>query len=382
MNLQNACIVDADGHVSEPADLWQRYLDGPTAARADAVLRMVNHPGGGVSACLEGRLIGEGNFQGGGGYGKTAAEMAKASWTPEGMNPGGFDSERRLQDMDTMGISKSVLYASMGLLINGVKDPELAYHMCGAFNRYLADFCSADPKRLFGAAIVPMQSVAFMTAAATEAARQGHKAVAIRPNMVGARALHHAYYERFWAEMQSLNLAVGMHAAATPEVYGSFEAITRPEPEGTHMVADALSLPFDNMITLAWLMIGGTLDRYPGVRIGILEASGSWVTMFLERLDKRVKYGGGPNGGRTPHIKSLPSEIFARQCYVAFESEEQASPRLADVLGDTMIWASDYPHFDGEGPEEAMENISGLAEDTQRKILGENAARLYGISLG
>ncbi|MEE9286245.1 MAG: amidohydrolase family protein [Dehalococcoidia bacterium] len=374
-------VTDADGHVSEPQDLWEHYLDAATATRANAALRMVDHPGGGVSACLEGDLIGEGNFQGGGGFGKTAADMAQAHWNPADMNPGGFDPDRRIKDMNEMGISAAVLYASWCLLANGVRDPELAAAMCRGFNRYLTDFCSSYPDRLFGVAIVPMQSAAFMVDVAAAAALAGHKAVAVRPNMVRGRALHQPYYQRFWATVQDMGLAVGLHPAATTEVQGVFDLVMRPDPTVSHTLADALALPMDVMITLAWLMVSGTLDRFPNVRLGFLECSGSWVTMFLERLDKRVRYGGGPGQGRLPDIKTMPSEIFARQCYVAFESEEAALPRLWDVVGDSMIWASDYPHFDGEPASEAIENIQSVPEAGQRKIMGGNAARLYGLQL-
>ena len=372
-------VVDADGHISEPHDLWARYLPSPLRERASAALRMVDHPGGGVSACLEGRFIGEGNFQGAGGFGRTNAEMSRARWGPTDMNPGGFDPHRRLQDMDRMGIAVAVLFPSMCLLLNGVEDPELAAAMARAYNTYAAEFCGEDPRRLVPAAIVPLQSVAHAVDVMEHAAKLGHRAAALRPNLVRGRALHQPYYERLWQAAQDLDLAVALHPAATPEVQGSYEVIVWPDPQSANMLADALSLPVDCMITLAWLMFVGTLDRHPKVRIAILEASGSWVTMFLERLDKRVKHVGGPGGGRYPHIKSLPSDIFARQCFVAFESEEKALPRFADVLGDQMIWGSDYPHFDGEGAFEATENLASVAASIRRKILGENAARLYGL---
>ncbi|MBI3742728.1 MAG: amidohydrolase family protein [Chloroflexi bacterium] len=374
-------VIDCDGHISEPIDLWDQYLDSRTAGRASAALRMVNHPGGGVSACVEGEFIGEASFQGGGGFGKTAAQISKAHWNPVDMHRGGFENVQRIKDMDAMGIDAAVLYPSMCLLINGVKDAELAAAMCRAFNKHLAEFCKPYKTRLFGAAMVPAQSVSFMIDVAADAALVGHKAIAVRPNAVHGRALHHKYYDRFWDAMQEVKMAVALHPAATSEVQGTFDTISSLGSDSHRMLPDALALPFDCMMTLSWLMFSGTLDRHPDVRIAVLEASGSWATMFIERLDKRVKYGGGPAGGRTPDIKSLPSEIFKRQCFVAFESEEAAMPRLADVVGDSMIWGSDYPHFDGEAPAEAIENVSRLPVEMQAKIMSGNAMRLYGIRM-
>ena len=61
--------------------------------------------------------------------------------------------------MDLDGIDAAFLYPSTGLFAGAVHDPELAGAMCRAYNRWLADYCKPYPDRLFGMAMLPMQSI-------------------------------------------------------------------------------------------------------------------------------------------------------------------------------------------------------------------------------
>src|SRR5262249_22278390 len=72
---------------------------------------------------------------------------------------GGFDPHARIVGMDADRIAAAVLYPSLGLFAGAVEDPGLAAAMCRAYNRWLADYCKPYPERLFGVAMLPMQSV-------------------------------------------------------------------------------------------------------------------------------------------------------------------------------------------------------------------------------
>ena len=73
--------------------------------------------------------------------------------------PGGFDPHKRIPDMDADGIDAAFLYPSLGLFAGAIHDPELAAAVCRAYNRWLADYCRPYPDRLFGVAMLPLQSV-------------------------------------------------------------------------------------------------------------------------------------------------------------------------------------------------------------------------------
>jgi predicted TIM-barrel fold metal-dependent hydrolase len=82
-------------------------------------------------------------------------------------------------------------------------------------------------------------------------------------------------------------------------------------------------------------------------------------------------------------VKRGALEHFHDQVWVSFDPDEKTLPAMVELLGDDrFVWASDYPHFDATFPgatREIREVIAPLAEESQRRILGENARRLYGI---
>jgi predicted TIM-barrel fold metal-dependent hydrolase len=82
-----------------------------------------------------------------------------------------------------------------------------------------------------------------------------------------------------------------------------------------------------------------------------------------------------------PSLKRKPSEYVARQCWICCEPEEKTPGVAAQMVGeDRIIWASDYPHFDADSDCVAMiAKNAELSEKARRKILGENAAKLYNL---
>jgi predicted TIM-barrel fold metal-dependent hydrolase len=88
--------------------------------------------------------------------------------------------------------------------------------------------------------------------------------------------------------------------------------------------------------------------------------------------------------GKPKHLSMLPSEYFKRQCTVACDSDEAALKYVADFLnGDNIVWNTDYPHADGMEPARALPDFDAhpIAEEHKRKILWDNAVKLYGRRL-
>jgi predicted TIM-barrel fold metal-dependent hydrolase len=121
---------------------------------------------------------------------------------------GGFDPHQRIPDMDADGIDAAFLYPSMALqFISFVKNPKFAGAICRAYNRWLADYCSAYPDRLFGVAMLPMQSAEVVIEEAKFARDQlGMRAGFLRPNPCHGRTIYDLYYDPVWAVAQDLDL--------------------------------------------------------------------------------------------------------------------------------------------------------------------------------
>src|SRR5205085_6326938 len=149
-------VIDADGHVLEPVDLWEKYMD---PAYRDRAPRLFVDRDGKERLNVEGKVLGSPK-----GLGIIGGIGSRDGTVPETMKyvdgrKGGFDPHARIPDMDLDGIDAAFLYPSLGLFSGAVEDPQLAAAMCRAYNRWLADYCRPYPDRLFGVAMLPMQSV-------------------------------------------------------------------------------------------------------------------------------------------------------------------------------------------------------------------------------
>ena len=363
-----ARVIDGDGHVLEPRSAWaglaegirpeiwtdQRGLDHVVVAGTTvfvAKLGQMGQPGTDVG--LEG--------------GPVPLEAARA---------GAFDAFARLADMDAEGIDEAVLYPTIGLGFWGLSDPRAASTICRAYNDWLAEFCRAAPARLHGAALIALQDVD----AATEELRRcredlGFVAAMIRPNPCMGRTIGDPANEPFWAAAEELDVALAIHEGYQPAV----PPLASDRLPTNVLIMHAVSHTFEQMLACAALIGLGVLERHPGLRVVFLEAGGGWAPYWLGRLDHQV----ASYQRYAPDMKLTPTEYFARQCWVSFELDEATLPALASHVGpDRIIWGSDYPHADSTFPgavKELEATIAPLSQEIRTRILGANAAALYGL---
>jgi predicted TIM-barrel fold metal-dependent hydrolase len=371
-------VLDCDGHVAEPDDLWQRYCDPDARDAAQAALHVADLPEGGSGLMLEGRCIVAG-VQAVTFAGQNPRVFARRRWQ-EGY-PGAFDPRHRLRDMDLEGIDVAMLFPSLVGALGGVRDHRLSAQMARAYNRWLLDFCSVDAQRLLPVAVVPLQDPPAAVAEVEWAAAHGFRCVMVRACPYQGRTHDHPDFAPFYAACAHHDLVVGLHPFPFPDVAWSQAILPdlAAAPHSAILMADMAALPIDNMLTMAYLMFGGVCDRHPTLKLAFLESNATWAASWVDRMQARFKRGGHAL------IRSAPSEILARQCFVSVEGDERALPPLVDLIGeDILVWASDFPHFDGHFPgavREAVDGLSMLPERVVRKILGENAARMYGVAL-
>src|SRR5690349_1033291 len=208
-------VVDADGHILEPLDLWDRYMDPAFRDRAPRVVTD-NETG------KERLIIEEHTSDARLSIGRVGAVGARQGIVePDAVaykdgKPGGFDPHARIPDMDADGIDAAFLYPSIGLFSGAIHDTGLAAAVCRAYNRWLADYCSPYPDRLFGVAMLPMQSIELAIEEMRFARKElGMRAAFLRPNPYNGRMLHHPDYTPFWHEVEELDVAIGLHEGAS-----------------------------------------------------------------------------------------------------------------------------------------------------------------------
>jgi predicted TIM-barrel fold metal-dependent hydrolase len=123
----------------------------------------------------------------------------------------------------------------------------------------------------------------------------------------------------------------------------------------------------------------GWLEKFPRLKCTVLESNATWLPMVLGRSRNFLDLHAFQRGQE--RAIADPYETFYRRCFIAFESDEEPVYRMWDLYENVGIWSSDYPHHDAEDVWEALELMAkfGVPEPVQRKLLGENARRLYGI---
>lgn len=360
-------VIDADGHVVEPMEAWNGLPEAhrPVIHRDPSGYEHVVVGGREILAVPLGTLATPG------------ADFADPTrfTTLADARPGGSDPAARLADMTLEGIDQAVLYPSIGLYFWALDTPGTAARVATAYNDWLSGYCAADPARLFGAALLPMQDP---EAAARELRRAvgqlGFKAAFVRPNPCMGRSLSDRAYEPVWEAAEELAVPIGIHEGSSVIV----PTLGSDRPFNP-LILHAVSHSFEQMLACAQLMAFGTLERHPGLRIVFLESGGGWVPFWLERLDEQAE----TFGGFCPRMPLRPSEYFARQCAISFEVDEATLPALLPFIGhDRVVWGSDYPHHDATFPGAVAalrRTIAPLGIPSQARILGANARRIYGL---
>jgi uncharacterized protein len=358
-------VVDADGHVVEPPAAW--------AGLAEAHRPRIHLDPGGYEHVVVGDqeilAVPLGTLATPG----STFDDPQAFRPLEEAQPGGSDPLARLVDMDAEGIDQAVLYPSVGLYAWAIADPAAAVAVARAYNDWLAAYCAADPRRLFGAAMLPLQDP---DAAATELRRAvtglGFHAAFVRPNPCLGRSLSDRAYDPVWYVAEELDTPIGIHEGSS--VIVPTLADDRPF---NPLILHAVSHSFEQMLACAQLIAFGVLERHPRLRFLFLESSGGWAPFWLERLDEQAE----SFGGFCPDMKLRPSDYFARQCSISFEVDEQTLPALAPFIGpERIVWGSDYPHHDATFPgavQAIRRTVAPCPTSTQARVLGLNAKRIY-----
>jgi uncharacterized protein len=362
---QDYGVIDADGHVMEPPDLWEKYIEPEfraTAPRGVGIMtidvlghRMPDVPGWREEA-TDPRHVFDPRF----------ADAARR----------GYDAASHIEAMDMEGIDIMVLYPSRGLFVASANALPRRYvgAVCRAYNRWLADFCSHNPRRLMGAALVALHDPQIAAEEARYAVEElGMKSVFLRPNPVNGRTIDHPDHDEFFAEVERLAVPIATHEGAGVHL-AQFGRDRYDKLFKVHMICHAV----ETMGACMDLIVGGVLERHPQLRCAFLEASAGWAPWWLERMDEHFEgfHGSREAGG----LSQKPSEYFRRQCFVSCEVDERSARYVEEAFGtDVLVLGSDYPHGDGSFPHAVRDfvNLEALSSSAKRKALWDNPIRLY-----
>src|SRR6266568_2090946 len=130
-------------------------------------------------------------------------------------------------------------------------------------------------------------------------------------------------------------------------------------------------------MVLMGMIYGGVLERHPRITLVLGEGGIGWIPYILDRMDLEWE-----DQFKDLGLRMAPSEYWRRQCKATFQSDK-VGMKLLDELGiDNVMWASDFPHPDGIWPDSSEyvdRELGHLPADVRRKIICENAGKLYGF---
>ncbi len=378
-------VIDVDTHISEPHDVWTSRV---SKKWGDLVPHVVRDPEGSGKDFW---AIGDDLLQ-------ATAIAAVAEFdgllpdhpdTLADAVPAAYDAKARLEHMDREGIYAQVLYPNVGGFGSGrfldLKEPELMLECVRAYNDFLIDWCSADPKRLIPIMATPFWDVKASVREIERCARTGHRGVLFgsQPQAFGEPRLTDPHWDPIWAAAQDARLPISFHIGS-----GDLsDLMTGVGGLGvrTGMARICTMLFMENSQCLADVIFGGVCHRFPRLDFVSVESGASWVLFALEAFDWQWQNNGVAS--EHPEYDLLPSESFRRQIYACFWFENEGVRKTLEIFPDNLLYETDFPHPTSmsPGPRSIAEHprdyaervLSDFPDETLSKVLHDNAARIY-----
>lgn len=339
MEIRDAVrVIDSDGHARDQDEFIKPYLDEPFRNR-----RMPYLPRETYDRSLGGTL-----------------------------GHAGIKPDERLAAMDRQEIDTAVLYPTNGLAIGRIREPAYAAALCRAYNDFITDYCKASP-RLKAVANLPIYNP-------EEAARELNRAVT-KLGLVGAMLAAQAHgknlaspeFYPIYEEAERLQVPLAVHA------FGGDEP-------GSEIFEDFISIhttghPFPVLRQLTAMVFGGVPELFPKLKLGYLEIGCGWLPFWMERMDEEWEKRGKVEARL---CKKRPSDYLAGgRIYYGCEPDEKMIGYVVNEFGsETIMYASDYPHWDMSWPDSAvlLWRREDLPWEAKKNILETNARRFYNMA--
>ena len=350
-------VLDGDVHVHEPPAELAEYADAPwdvSLRQLDTVPeRYLDLPGMSPNAIFTPPFPGD---------------------TDRSMKVGSAAEMRA--GLDELGVDEAVLLPDHLLSLPKVQGPDYAAALARAYNRWLHErWLVGAPSFHGGIAIAPQDPAV----AAEEVRRHGADArwCCVYLPTCAVRPLYgHRSYDAIYAAAVEHDLPVLLHGATTVHPTFPFQLDVFESWMGQHCFAHPLSI----MCNLVSMLETGVFERFPRLRIGVMEAGISWVWFLMTRLDKEWM----EVRRQMPYLREPPSHYLQRVFYGTQPIEEPADPgdlvKLMDFIGGRkqVVFASDWPHHDFDHPRHVMR--LPFDDELRRDVMGRNAQRLFRLA--
>jgi len=370
-------ILSADGHIDFPLLPENLWRDNAPAALRERMPRVIDTPRGRTWVSHTGAPLGLVGGMGSAGRPYVPGEIHRSDRMAEHglyrdqsrgvMRPA--IPELRVRDQDTDGVVGEVVYGILGAA-SRLDDAEVTDCVTHIYNGWLAEFCRKAPGRFAGIGCLssarPEQAAAELRRCAELDLRGAE--LGMSHDML---PLWHPDWEPIWRASHETGVPVHIHTIG-PRADTRF--MNEPRFYRPWLATHITAFQIPMMAVCAAILFGGALERYPSMRVVIGEAGIGWLPYALERFDYEWE----------DQFRDLlprpPSEYWRRQMFATFQIDRTGLENLHRIGVETVMWGSDFPHPDGTWPDSReilRPQLENVASADRRKILFENAARLY-----
>lgn len=372
-------VVDMDSHVMEPPDLWLNYLEPRFRNRA---IRIERDRDGTESLIVDGKPILSGRLAALGGVEHDAIQtFTDPSLTYlDGCPRASYDTQARVQLLDEWGVDAGVVFPTIGILWDKEDDPELAMAYARAYNNWQWDFASPARDRILPIAHVPLYDPKLAEQELARCLDLGFKGMFLAPEPVCGKRPSHPDFDRLWHKMCEADLPVCVHLIVRFDrvVNLSNTRWWDPEKERIDTVFSfGLGGTMQLIPAVAALVCDGLFDRFPKLKVAIVESGAGYVQYLMDRLDEKYA-----RFHQASPLKRKPSEYIRENFWFVMDPGEQSIDAQCDLVGeDQFLWGSDYPHVDShiDAMAELHEALAPMSAARRAKVLGGNARKLFNL---
>jgi len=287
------------------------------------------------------------------------------------------DAAQMREDLDALGVDVGILFPDHFLSLAAFPTADYALALARAYNRWLVDEWLNGGNGLKGAVLAAPQDPIEAAQEIRRYADHDDIVAVYLPTSCVDPLYGHRAYDPLYDAAQETGLPVFLHSVQAlhptfPFNLNKFETVF-----GVHSVVHTFSL----MVNLVSMIETGVPVRFPDLKVACTEGGIAWVPWLMLRLDKEYL----ERRREVPFLKEPPSH-YLRQMYFATQPIEEPEHvgDMATLLPlmdgeDTVIFASDWPHHDFDHPSKVLQ--IPVTDAVQRKIMGENAARLLKLEV-
>jgi predicted TIM-barrel fold metal-dependent hydrolase len=299
---------------------------------------------------------------------------------------------RRLTALEDQGIHAEVVFPgpvlagglSPAMYLGGhsTKGLEVVWPALHAYNRWLDEFCGAAPGRRTGCIPIDLHDMDRAVEEIAWARAAGLTGGIMLPAMSlrgGLPGYADEYYEPLWSACEDNGVVVNLHTGASGTATDAKQLY-----DAKHGGFLGLYEVFVFTRRPLWFMIfGGVFDRHPDLRVVVTENGVQWLPSLVRDMESFFDtHGGAPVRS---YLRMRPAEYVERHVYLGGSLMKRQEAEMREEIGvDRLMWGADYPHLEGAAPVHRLvlrHVFGGMPEEDLRRILGLNAAGLFGFDV-